>query len=207
MIRTYYTLEDLIIHYFSEWPIRLDLASDIIIQDGGVRSTYLKLLALAFGGESFDLTNSPLATNEANSLFCRYIAPLYKDAYVGYADNAQTGDDVKVYQDFFRKFSTLLNNNADKYIKMISIFEAEKNKLMDDVTSYTESKFNDTPQANNAGAYDWSDDNHLTNVSRNTTSSQVATKMARIDELDRLITNYYKKWLKDFKSIFLYGGI
>lgn len=133
---------------------------------------------------------SPVNTEIANKLFCIYLAPAFKRVYIGSSKTEDEAEDA--YKEFTRKFLYILNTSYDKYKKMLEIYESEKNNLMKGVSVTSESKFNDTPQ-DVQGIYDWSTDDHLTNVTKSTTTADSATVIARIDEIDRLLKDYYEK--------------
>lgn len=87
---------------------------------------------------------------------------------------------------------------------MIDIYNDNLDLLMSDPSSSTEMKFNDTPQ-NTQGVYDWSDDNHLTNVTKTTTTTPVGTKMERINEIQESFRDLYSDWAREFGGLFIYG--
>ena len=70
---------------------------------------------------------------------------------------------------------------------LIQNFENNKQKLLDDVKSSSVARFNDTPQ--NSG--DFSDDNHTSNITTTTSSSNVGTMMQRLNEIEDNIKQLY----------------
>ena len=62
---------------------------------------------------------------------------------------------------------------------LIQNLNNNKSKLLDDVKSSSVARFNDTPQ--NSG--DFSDDNHTSNITTTTSSSNVGTMMQRLNEI------------------------
>lgn len=200
MIRQYFTLEDFVKHFANEWPMELDLGLEYHYPQD---ETYLSFLY------SLLYTIAPTAqgnfkSEQANTLFCKYIAPKFKELAIDYAD-CEITDDMKdvMGKNFIRKFNVILNSSFLKYAKLIEAYEAEKDHLLDDVKSASETKFNDTPQ-NVQGNFSFDTDEHLTNVSRTESSNQVATKMARINELDALLKDYYSAWSNEFGGLFMY---
>ena len=70
---------------------------------------------------------------------------------------------------------------------LIQNLNNNKAKLLDDVKSSSTSRFNDTPQ--NSG--DFSDDNHTSNITTTTSSSNVGTMMQRLNEIEDNIKQLY----------------
>ena len=77
---------------------------------------------------------------------------------------------------------------------LIQNLEANKAKLLDDVKSLSVARFNDTPQ--NSG--DFSDDNHTSNITTTTSSSNVGTMMQRLNEVEDNIKQLYIDWSNEF---------
>lgn len=202
MIRTYLTFEDFIKSrsYGGNWPQLIE--DGVPFMQGN--KNFLEFIFTETG--SVFKNSSPVKQEMSNDLFCTLICPRFKDMFIGYIDG-EVDDEIKeeVFKDFRRKFLYTLNSSYDKYNKLISIYTAEKDHLMDDIKAVSESKFNDTPQEIQGGNYNWSSDDHLTNISRNETSAQVASKIARISEIDRLLKDYFDEWCKEFKGVFIYG--
>ena len=78
-------------------------------------------------------------------------------------------------------------SSTEKYSMLIQNFENNKAKLLDDVKSSSVARFNDTPQ--NSG--DFSDDNHTSNITTTTSSSNVGTMMQRLNEIEDNIKQLY----------------
>lgn len=70
---------------------------------------------------------------------------------------------------------------------LIQNLNNNKTKLLDDVRSSSVARFNDTPQ--NSG--DFSDDNHTSNITTTTSSSNVGTMMQRLNEIEDNIKQLY----------------
>lgn len=104
---------------------------------------------------------------------------------------------------FWRDFYAIFNETHVYYEKVISIFEQKQNDLLNQIESSAENevRFNDTPQ--NAG--DFSNDDHLTNISKTKTTSKVdgATVMERLDEIRRRFTDLYNDWANRFDRLFI----
>ena len=84
---------------------------------------------------------------------------------------------------------------------LIQNFENNKQKLLDDVKSSSVARFNDTPQ--NSG--DCSDDNHTSNITTTTSSSNVGTMMQRLNEIEDNIKQLYIDWSNEFRKFIIWS--
>lgn len=84
---------------------------------------------------------------------------------------------------FMNKIRAWLDDSRYKYEKLISIYDSASDALMDDVKTESSIQFNDTPQTTDDGL---DGDNYATTYTKNKSSSQVATKMARLEEIRNL---------------------
>lgn len=193
MIRKYFTLKDL-----------FDIVAPLkdYMYTGKVEEHAIKNITQAFYPS---LTDTILDTAEANTLWCTYIVPRYYNMACFYVDlvNPESEFYEEEWRNWFRKFNSILVRNYEKYKLMIGYFNAAKNNLMDNIKSTSESKFNDTPQ-NVQGIYDWSDDDHLSNITRNETSTELGSKISRLKEIEDNITDHYDKWADEFGGLFIY---
>ena len=99
-------------------------------------------------------------------------------------------------------------DTRDYFTNLINVYNSELENLMNPVVTTTasngESRFNDTPQnlpVNNAYAAD----NYTTNITKSesgsTISSDNMTKMARIDELQKMLRNLFADWAFEFSKM------
>ena len=102
---------------------------------------------------------------------------------------------------WFGKFLAIFNRTQSKYIKLITLYEAEANNLMQDIKTLSINRYNDTPQ--NSG--DFSDDSHTSTINKHETSTPLVTKMARLEEIRRYWRDIYEEWAKEFRGIFIEG--
>ena len=89
----------------------------------------------------------------------------------------------------------------EKYSMLIQNLNANKTKLLDDVKSSSIARFNDTPQ--NSG--DFSDDNHTSNITTTTNSSNVGTMMQRLNEIEDNIKQLYIDWSDEFRKFIIWS--
>lgn len=87
------------------------------------------------------------------------------------------------------KFYVWLNQTYPKYKKLIDLYEDQENNLLKQLESSSKTLFNDTPQAGG----DFTTDPYVTNATQVKTSTDTATPMARLKEVQDNIVNYYKK--------------
>lgn len=103
---------------------------------------------------------------------------------------------------------SIFEDTKDRYLTLIQMYEDELDDLLDGVRTVTdgdgETRFNDTPQ-NFPNAEGYAEDNYTTNVTKAkntvTVTSDVNTKMARIDEVHRLLRNLYADWAFEFNKL------
>lgn len=84
---------------------------------------------------------------------------------------------------------------------LIQNLSNNKAKLLDDVKSSSIARFNDTPQ--NSG--DFSDDQHTSNITTTTNSSNVGTMMQRLNEIEDNIKQLYIDWSDEFRKFIIWS--
>ena len=102
-------------------------------------------------------------------------------------------------------------DTKDRYETLIGMYDSELENLLADVTTTTtgngSTRFNDTPQNAETTPGQYANDNYSTNVTTNdntvTVTSNVTTKMARIDEIQRLLRDLYADWAFEFNRLIL----
>ena len=100
------------------------------------------------------------------------------------------------------KFYAWLNQTYPKYKKLISLYESQENDLLKQLESSSKTLFNDTPQAGG----DFTTDPYITNATQVKTSTDTATPMARLKEVQDNIVNYYKEWADEFEKFIIYSA-
>lgn len=112
--------------------------------------------------------------------------------------------------EWLTQFASLFESTVDRYDTLLKFYDANKEKLMDQLSSTNEfiSKYNDTPQ----GSDDFSGDPYTTNLTRTKTTSKTDTNTAmnRLNEIYRNYNNLWKDWVNEFELLFvnkLNGGI
>ena len=105
-----------------------------------------------------------------------------------------------------------------KYRKLLDLYDANKNKLMDKLSSHVvagantkgKSRFNDTPQTHPSSFDEFADADYTSNItisdsentSEQTTDYDDANIMKRIDEISRLYESVLAKWAGEFDKFF-----
>ena len=146
-----------------------------------------------------------------------------KDKYVAYMDiehpcweqPEKPAGGRYASEEFFAMMDELGTNvwsiyidTRDYFVNLINVYNSELEHLMNPVTTTTssngETRFNDTPQhlpVNNG----YAEDNYTTNITKSesgsTISSDNMTKMARIDELQKMLRNLYADWAFEFNKL------
>lgn len=95
-----------------------------------------------------------------------------------------------------------LNESRVRYSKILNAYKEQEDKLLTQLGSKSTTKFNDTPQDGG----NFIDDNHVSNATSVTTSSDVATPMARLKEIQDDYKNVYGKWADEFRRFIIFGG-
>lgn len=93
-----------------------------------------------------------------------------------------------------------LYGSEKRYSTLITNYEEQKNRLMDKLTSKATTLFNDTPQDGG----DVTADGYITNATTATTTSDVATPIARLKEIQNNLENLYEEWSKEFRKFVLF---
>lgn len=145
----------------------------------------------------------------AHTLFNEYLVPYHLFDTIIISPYEYTDLQNKSYITFerewhtwFGKFLAIFNRTQSKYIKLITLYEAEANNLMQDIKTLSINRYNDTPQ--NGG--DYSDDSHTSTINKHETSTPLVTKMARLEEIRRYWRDIYEEWAKEFRGIFIEGA-
>lgn len=189
--RTYISLEDLLIDVYDEVPGNLLLGEEVTDLIKDCYNYFIQEVG----------TGSNLASAQVNKLFCSYLFPRYHEQTIGYYDGEDNQYHAKqslVCSTWLTKFANVVNRTYNKYIKLINLYDAEKDNLMNDITVTNTSRYNDTPQ--NGGAF--TDDSYTTNYTEATQTSPAATKMARLEEIRDGYDDLYTAWADEFKKIF-----
>ena len=100
------------------------------------------------------------------------------------------------------KFYVWLNQTYPKYKKLLDLYEDQENNLLKQLESSSKTLFNDTPQAGG----DFTTDPYVTNATQVNTSTDTATPIARLKEVQDNIVNYYKKWADEFEKFIIYSA-
>ena len=100
------------------------------------------------------------------------------------------------------KFYAWLNQTYPKYKKLLDLYESQENNLLKQLESSSKTLFNDTPQAGG----DFTSDPYITNATQVSASTDTATPIARLKEVQDNIVNYYKKWADEFEKFIIYSA-
>ena len=179
--------------------------------DKVVCTTFLKdlldLASLSSKQIPSDLTDSASIYNELISLVLGkfYNHPITKAILP--CDETLTTDDLNSYGETFAyHLILLLNDTHERYTTILSEYASAKTHLMDQVKSGTTSsrKYNDTPQNSNA-LEPYQGDDYISNFTKFETenSTDMATKMARLKEVEDGYNNVMAEWVEEFHRIFL----
>ena len=191
MERTYYTLDDIrkALNIIGEGPY---------VMNSMTFSSFLNACLQKAGYTTTTFTE----TQESTECFRYYIWPRFYQEVVVYTDSDESEDFLeklcrtKAGQIFAWWFSS-----SEKYSMLIQNLSNNKAKLLDDVKSSSIARFNDTPQ--NSG--DFSDDQHTSNITTTTNSSNVGTMMQRLNEIEDNIKQLYIDWSDEFRKFIIWS--
>lgn len=121
------------------------------------------------------------------------------------------GDDfVSMREELGNSIWSIYIDTKDRYETLINMYNSELTNLLNGVATTTtgngSTRFNDTPQ-NTPTSGGYATDDYSTNVTSTnntvTVTSDVNTKMARIDEIQRLLKDLYADWAVEFNRLIL----
>lgn len=163
----------------------------------------------------------PTDTDITKNLLKHVWLNLY-DKNVGYVDVVHprwkhpskpygTADYVSMKQELGNSIWSIYIDTKDRYETLINMYNSELENLLNGVNTTTtgngSTRFNDTPQNAETTPGQYANDNYSTNVTTTdntvTVTSDVNTKMARIDEIQRLLRDLYADWAFEFNKLIL----
>lgn len=153
-------------------------------------------------------TSNPTAV----TMFHDYLIPEYSDAFVFYVDvecapweepdEPETEDILEAASSLCTKMYRWLVESCVRYSLLISQFESVKSSLMNKLSSDSLTLFNDTPQAGG----DYTSDPYVTNATKVTTNTEVATPIERLREIQTKLRNLYADWADEFSRYVIYSA-
>ena len=145
-------------------------------------------------------------------IFFRRFWPTYAEACIGTLEGchhhaSETEEQNEVYARWWKfDFIPLFVNTWDKYTKLINLYEAKKNNLLDQVKSSSRSvnTFNDTPQSS-ADSDLWTDMDHISTSGKNQQegATDSTTPIERLDEIRRKLEDIYSEWINELGRCFI----
>lgn len=137
------------------------------------------------------------ANPKAVTMFQKYLIPEFGDSFIFYIDvesgiweqpqEPDSSDIIEKGSEVCVKIYRWLLESCERYNVLITEFEAVKSSLMNKLSSDSLTLFNDTPQAGG----DYSTDPYVTNATKVTTNTEVATPIERLREIQSKISNLY----------------
>ena len=146
-----------------------------------------------------------------SELFQKLYARYWKEyVFSLYTEDKTSNEYTEAKNELYTKIGTIIMSTYDRYNKLLDTYTSELSKLLDGVKTTTQGigSFNDTPQNIQTSQDDYSGDSHISNISKSSAvaTSDLDTKMGRIDEIQRKLRNIWKDWLEEFESLFLERG-
>lgn len=113
-----------------------------------------------------------------------------------------SGDDYQeMCEELGNDIWSIYRDTKDRYEKLIGIYEDELDNLMNPMESNSETRFNDTPQNAVVDSDTYAADNYTTTITSTKASTDLTSKMNRIDEVQRLLKNLYSDWAFEFNKL------
>ena len=194
----FYTLKEIADLVYDETPFYDDdeIALNVVLTHfvGGVPKQNITNIPAS----EWEVAGSPLAYGLLHKLWM-YILSKYADEYIGYGEienpNLTEAKANPTIVKSFRMMEYKMVESYPRYKKLIDLYEAEKDHLMDDIKSWT--RFNDTPQL----ADTYKDEKFATSYTEY--GNQYASKIARIKEIDDEMRNLMGDWCDEFARCFI----
>lgn len=153
----------------------------------------------------YDSSSSSWNSKEfINEFFVHLIMRFYSYfVYFVEGENPTVAEVFAANKEWLLKFFHMLDITAPKYTNILKIYKDNKSKLMDKLENGSKvvNRFNDTPQ--DGGTFD--DDEHTTSITEtdSSASTDVATVMARIKEIQDSYDNIMLLWSNEFIRLFI----
>lgn len=151
------------------------------------------------------ITVGALATaGVSDSNLREYISTKFADNYIFYLDDLEDGSTEETTAKnaaktkWLNKVKMTFVLTKDKYLKLLELYDAKKNALLEDLGSESEAWFNDTPQ--NAGSF--ATESYTTTYNRSKNKVYGQDVIVRLNTIGELYKNLYKDWLDEFKHLF-----
>ena len=194
----FYTLEDILLNVKKESSESFSTAVYNVISLESFLDQY-------FVGKHLQIDNDIVDINS------KYFEKLWQLVYSRYRKHycIRTDEEIKrftqndIVSDFWITYLNIWIFTKDKYIKLLSIYKDQEDKLMNQIASESSfvNRFNDTPQ--DEGVFD--SDEHTTNINQgsNTAKTDGTTPIARIEEISRSYELVLLRWLDEFDKLFM----
>ena len=152
-------------------------------------------------GYSTPLINNGSWTKQEYGKVLDLVIKRYLDHYCFYTLSEEFS--VEKQKNFIAKMLYIVEMTSPRYLKLLSIYTSEDNKLLNpvEISSEALTRFNDTPQDEG----DFANDEHTTNLTEDTrsTKNDLDTPMGRIREIESNYNNLLLNWSNEFESLFL----
>lgn len=173
-----------------------------IAKEYGINWLIGQLTSTSTGEEDTDITKKLLEHIWLN-LYDKNVAYLdIKHPRWEHPEKPFDSDDyLEMRQELGNSIWSIYIDTKDRYEKLIGIYEDELDNLMKPMESASETRFNDTPQNAVVSADTYAADNYTTTITNTKASTDLTSKMNRIDEVQRLLKNLYSDWAFEFNKL------
>lgn len=142
----------------------------------------------------------------ADSVLERVARKYWNRVILIYDEDDTSATKARKIFDFLCKVYNRLDETHAYYTKMLTLYASQASNLLNQIKTTTDglNKFNDTPQDQSSTDDDITDDTHLTNITKTsaTTSSDGASPMARLKEVEVQYSDMLSRWVDEFSDLF-----
>lgn len=189
----YYSVHNMLLEYFeNEASIPQGYFTGEVDANTKFETVLTGMTSIALG------TNSIFKGDECNELWCKYFCQQNMEDYIIRVEDRDVEDlDLK---GFFRKWMNIFQMTYPKYKPILDAFTTEKAHLLDKLENVTVATLNDTPQDGG----DFSDDEHMTEYRKATTTVDPEPIIRRLNDLNTMWENVMWKWSAHFRGLIIY---
>ena len=163
-------------------------------------------LAEVLEGAYNDITDISTPPTECRAL-AAYLIAKYSGNWVVWRDTIYDGAAAPYVEDnsaqiaqFKSKLGFIFTATFDRYHRLISLYKDNESKLLNQLSSSTQTKFNNTPQGGANG--DYTDDPHMSTYSRTESAADPGDLMSRITNIQFNYINLWRDWVNEFTELF-----
>lgn len=163
-------------------------------------------LAELLEGAYNDIFGASTPPTECRTL-AAYLVAKYGSNWVVWSDTIYDGAAAPYVEDnegqivqFKSKLGFVFTATYDRYHRLTTLYKDNESKLLNQLSSATQTKFNNTPQGGANG--DYTDDPHMSTYSRTESTADPGDLMSRITNIQFNYLNLWRDWVNEFNELF-----